>query len=133
MKYNNIMEDGSYGIEVFIDLHKCNTEKFTKDGMVNFVNELIQKADMQAFGDPVIWEDFDQTEPHLKGISIFQWIHTSNIVVHALSMTQLAMVNLFTCKPFNCEKIVEFAKSYFEAEQTIHKISPRGLRNEMDS
>ena len=120
------MADGSYGIEATIDLHECDASLFNKDKLTEFVRKVIELADMKAYGDPVLWEDFDQTEPHLQGISLFQWIHTSDIVIHALVQTGLLMMNLFSCKNFDSQRIGSFAREFFKAQKVDINLVVRG-------
>ncbi len=67
-------------------------------------------ADMTAHGDPVIWDARESDELHIKGYSIIQLIKTSSIVIHTMDKTNLICINLFSCKPFDPESIVAFAK-----------------------
>jgi hypothetical protein len=59
-------------------------------------------------------------------VSIFQFITTSNIVIHALDMTGLVLINFFTCKEFNIEKTIEFSQSFFKSNYASSKIVQRG-------
>jgi hypothetical protein len=124
--YNTHFPNGDYGLESVIDFHGCYIEIMTTENLKKFVKEVIRLSDMNAHGDPVIWEDFDATEPHLKGVSLFQWIETSNIVVHAI-MTGLVMFNLFSCKPYEPQDIVDFGKDFWKARRVGLTVVPRGV------
>lgn len=131
MIYNKNIKDGSYGIELIIDLHECDSSIFTEENLRKFVKELIEITGMKAYGEPLIWNDHNATETHLKGASIFQFIMTSDIVVHALDITGLVLINLFTCKDFNIEKTIDFAKEFFKSNKASCKILQRGKISEI--
>jgi S-adenosylmethionine decarboxylase len=112
--YNRNFSDGSYGKEVIIDLYDCDREKMTEEHVVNFIQQLVKKVDMETHGEPMVWTNNESDEPHLRGTSAMQFITTSNVVVHTLSLTGLVLVNLFSCKPFNEHIVLDFAKEFFD-------------------
>ncbi|MHA2427563.1 MAG: S-adenosylmethionine decarboxylase [Candidatus Hermodarchaeia archaeon] len=125
MVYNKHFPNGDYGLEATIDFHGCDTVKITTDNLKEFVTQVIRLSDMKPHGDPVIWEDLEATEPHLTGISIFQWIQTSDIVIHALT-TGLVLFNLFSCKPFDPQQIADFGKDFWKANKVDLTTVTRG-------
>jgi S-adenosylmethionine/arginine decarboxylase-like enzyme len=127
MTYNTNFANGNYGEESLFDFHGCDADKFTPESLIEFVNQIIKIADMEAYGDPIVWEDKQPKELHLNGVSVFQWIKTSNIVIHSLSLTGLVMVNLFSCKPFNALEIANFGKEFFQAERCEVSTVKRGV------
>lgn len=126
MIYNEHLDSGAYGIEAMFDFHNCDTSKFTAESLVSFVNQIIEIADMQAHGDPLIWEDNHAQELHLQGTSVFQFIKTSNIVIHTMTITGLALLNLFSCKTFDPDKVLEFGKEYFQSDNVKLTVVHRG-------
>ena len=126
MEFNSHFDDGVYGIEAIFDFHDCDVSKFTAEDLTNFVNQIIEIAGMEAHGDPMIWEDHNAQELHLQGTSVFQWIKTSNIVIHTLTLTKLVLLNLFSCKPFDAQKVREFGENFFKAGRVSTTIVIRG-------
>jgi S-adenosylmethionine decarboxylase len=124
--FNEHMKEKNYGTEVIIDLFDCDEKLFTKEILIEFVQLLIKKANMQAHGEPVIWEDHNSEEPHMRGISIFQWISTSNIVIHSLTLTKLVLINMFSCKDFDAEYIAKFCKDFFGSKKMNFSVIKRG-------
>ena len=126
--YNKNISDGSYGIELIIDLHDCDNTLFTKEALSSFLQRLLEITDMEAQGQPIFWEEKNTKELHLKGTSVFQFIKTSNIVIHTLDSTDLVLINLFTCKDFDIDRTVKFAKSFFGSKEMNYYIVQRGER-----
>lgn len=129
--FNKHMPDHSYGMEMVLDIYNCDASRFTAEFMGKFVRELVDVAGMQAVGEPVIWTDegidpAEMTEPHLKGISVLQWIKTSNILIHAMDLTGLALINLFSCKPFDVYTVSEFCRATLGGNKTNVQVIKRG-------
>lgn len=119
------MPDGSYGMEVVVDLYKCKA-KFTAESITRFLKELVDKIKMEPVGDPVVWVDDTSEELHIKGVSALQWIKTSNIIVHAIDHTRLVLLNVFSCKEFDPEVVVNLSKQYFNPQKCISSVVKRG-------
>ena len=124
--YNRNFSDGSYGKEVIIDLYDCDREKMTEEHVVNFIQQLVKKVDMETHGEPMVWTNNESDEPHLRGTSAMQFITTSNVVVHTLSLTGLVLVNLFSCKPFDEHVVVDFSQQFFDARSYVMEPLKRG-------
>ena len=95
----------TYGKELIIDIHDCDTANFTRKGLDKFFKELCRKIDMQM-GERFFWdyegepEEYKKAPAHLKGISAVQFIMTSNITIHTLDELQRVYLNIFSCKDF---------------------------------
>ncbi len=127
MIYNTHMPSGDFGMELAIDLHHCGSDKMTISSLLDFLKQLLVISDMTAHGDPVIWDARESDELHIKGYSIIQLIKTSSIVIHTMDKTNLICINLFSCKPFDPESIVAFAKEFFQCSETSSSVIQRGL------
>lgn len=117
----------TYGPELIIDLQECDSIKFTEENIRKYLEELCNLIEMERYGDPVFWHDYSDT-PHLKGVSVMQFISTSNIVIHALDFLQTVLINIFSCKDFDAEIAVDFSKKFFGAKKTDFKIVERKTR-----
>ena len=88
---------GNYGLELIIDLQGCPLEDLSKEKLGRFFIELCDLIEMKRHGEPVFWEDTSDA-PHLRGISGFQFIETSNVVCHPLPLLNKVLINVFSCK-----------------------------------
>lgn len=118
------MNQKIYGIELILDMHKCDTSTFTKENLSKYFIELCELMGMKPHGEPMFWHD-DSNRPHLKGVSGIQFIETSNIVVHALELLETVFVNIFSCKEFDTKVAEEFTKNFFKAKEVDSRIIER--------
>jgi len=90
---------------------------------INFVKELVVAIDMVAFGEPWI-ERFATHDLSKSGISFCQMIETSNITGHFVDADGNFYVDVFSCKPFNNDTVVEVVDKYFKPQKVrMHYIS----------
>lgn len=110
----------SYGQELIIDLHFCDSNTFGRESIDQFFTKLCERISMEKcevhFWDDVgVPTDKQQTSPQTKGTSAVCFILTSTIVVHTLDLLSAVYVNIFSCKAFDPEVATELTKEWFEA------------------
>jgi S-adenosylmethionine/arginine decarboxylase-like enzyme len=111
----------TYGKELILDLHNCDTSVFNRTDLFRFFKDLCDIIDMEAC-DLHFWDDIDtpeeekETEPHLVGTSAVQFIKTSNITVHTLDIMKRVYLNIFTCKDFDPDVATQFCQEFFQGE-----------------
>lgn len=109
-----------YGTELILDLHECDANKFTRQDIKRFFEELCELIDMERC-DLHFWDDVgvpideQQSDPKTKGTSAVQFILTSTIVVHTLDLLQTVYVNVFSCKEFDAAKAEKFIAVWFSS------------------
>lgn len=107
-----------YGKELILDLHECDTSKFTRASIRYYCEELCERINMEAC-DLNFWDDVgvpeceQQTNPKTKGTSAVQFILTNNITIHTLDLLEAAYINLFSCKDFDSNVVAEFTQEWF--------------------
>lgn len=107
-----------YGKELILDLIECDPNLFTREHIDDYFKQLCILIDMEM-GDRYFWDDLDtpedekETEPHLVGTSAVQFIKTSNITIHTLSILRRTYLNIFSCKEFDAVVASEFSAHYF--------------------
>lgn len=107
-----------YGKELILDLHDCNPERFNRVTIKKFFDVLCKEIDMEQcdlhfWDDEGVPDEEKQTEPHLKGTSAIQFIMTSNITIHTLDMLGKVFLNIFSCKDFKSNTVIDVAKLWF--------------------
>ncbi len=110
----------SYGKELIIDLYDCDVALFTKGGLWQYFVELAELTKMERCGDPHWFTMADLPpdavdSPHLNGLYAVQFISTSNFTIHSLYDGRMDL-NLFTCKDFDPEHVLDFTTNYFKGE-----------------
>ena len=111
----------SYGKELIVDLHNCKPKKFTRKEIRNYLKQLCLIIDMERcklcwWDDLYSYEEEKETEPHLKGTSVVQFIKTSNITIHTLDILRKVFLNLFSCKDFDENIVIQFSEKWFEGK-----------------
>jgi S-adenosylmethionine/arginine decarboxylase-like enzyme len=114
-------QDGeNYGVELILDLHGCDSSKFTRESISGYFERLCELIDMKRevlhFWDDVGVPDEDkQTLPHTQGTSAVQFILTSSIVIHALDQLGAIYINIFSCKAYDPKLAEQFTVEWFGA------------------
>ncbi|KKN61473.1 hypothetical protein LCGC14_0521280 [marine sediment metagenome] len=112
------MKVGDYGKELIIDLHDCDVSTFNRNSLDAYFEQICRTIKMQKC-ERYFWDDVGvpkeerQTEPHLKGTSAIQFMLTSNITIHTLSLLQKVFINIFSCKDFDSDIAAEFSREWF--------------------
>ena len=107
-----------YGLELILDLHGCNAERFNRQDLTMFCREICKLIDMECC-DLHFWDDVGvpenerQTHPKTKGTSAVQFILTSTIVIHTLDLMKAAYINIFSCKEFDTDDAAQFTAKWF--------------------
>lgn len=111
----------SYGKELILDIHNCDTSTFTRKSIRKYFKELCTLINMERcklcwwddYGVPL---DEQETEPHLKGTTAIQFIKTSNITMHTLDLMKNVYLNIFSCKDFDSEIVKNFSEKWFKGK-----------------
>lgn len=130
-KFKKIRGRIPYGKETIIDLENCDVRSFTRHALKVFFRGICDITKMQAekqcwWDDYGVRREFQQTKKHTKGTTashievdkqiVTQFILTSNITVHTLSMTGKVLINFFSCKDYDQKKVREYVKWFFEGK-----------------
>ena len=113
-----MMKNGHYGKELILDIFNCDITKFNRKDIQKYFEELCKVIDMEAC-DLHFWDDLDtpeeekETEPHLVGTSAIQFIKTSSIVLHSLTLMKRIYINIFSCKDFDTKVAEDFTNNWF--------------------
>lgn len=109
---------GAYwGYHIILDCKGCEIPLITsRTNIIRFVKYLIEQIEMKAFGEPIV-EHFATHDITKAGYSLVQLIETSSITGHFVDKNGDAYIDIFSCKPFSNDKVIEVVKQYFNPEQ----------------
>lgn len=94
-----------WGYRALIDLTDTNQERTTAAEPVRaWVRDLVDTLGMRAYG-PARVERFGVGR--LTGITVQQLIETSNIDAHFNDIDGSGYVNVFSCRPYDLDKVIE--------------------------
>jgi S-adenosylmethionine/arginine decarboxylase-like enzyme len=111
----------SYGYELVLDLHNCDSIRFNRESIDDFFTELcnvikMEKCEVHFWDDVGVPLEEQQTEPRTKGTSAVCFILTSTIVIHTLDLLETVYVNIFSCKEYDPDVAADFTKNWFKGE-----------------
>ena len=114
-----------YGSELILDLHGCDLSVFTETHLQAYIDSACEMAKVHRHDKSLVWID-NSGNPILSGVSVFQFISTSNITIHACDLLQAVYINFFACSDFNADEIAEFSKQHFRAKEMTKTLVTRG-------
>jgi S-adenosylmethionine/arginine decarboxylase-like enzyme len=109
---------GAYwGYMLSLDCKGCEIPLITnRTNIIHFVKYLVERIEMKAFGEPIV-EHFATHDINKAGFSLVQLIETSSITGHFVDKNGDAYIDIFSCKPFNNDTVIDVIKHYFNPEQ----------------
>ena len=113
-----------WGYHLMLDCAGCDHDKITNGANITaFTKELVRRIDMVAFGEPVV-AHFATHDPDKAGFSFCQMIETSNICGHFVDKNGNFYIDVFSCKPFDNDTVIQVVDKYFKPEKVrMHYIS----------
>ena len=107
-----------WGHHLILDC-KSGSKKLIRDkqNLKNFVDELVNRIDMVAVGEPII-KFLASNAVDKAGYSLVQLIETSSIVGHFINSSGDFYLDVFSCKEFETEKVTECVDEFFSPLET---------------
>ena len=116
----------AWGYHLLVDCKQGSIDKISsKENVSAFVKQLVDDIDMKAYGDLMI-ERFATHDPDKAGISFCQMIETSNITGHFVDLNGDFYIDVFSCKPYDIETVVDLIQKYFSPTTVNKKFIDRG-------
>lgn len=113
-----------WGIASAIDIYNCDPDKIRDDKIIRkFVVELCEFIEMKRFGETQVVH-FGEDE-RVAGYSMVQLIETSLISAHFANLTNTVYLDVFSCKPYDPEKVRYFAQDFFGGSHSILNVTLR--------
>lgn len=103
-----------WGFHLMLDISGCNDGIENKDDLKKFIKKLVKAIDMKAVGEPII-KYLLPGDPK-EGYSVLQLIETSSITFHLINKTKTAYLDVFSCKDFDQDVVVDMIKDTFGAK-----------------
>lgn len=104
-----------WGYHLMLDCSFCDHGKITDgENVANFARELVKRIDMVAYGEPQV---VDFGSGNKAGFTLVQLIETSNICGHFCNDTDTAYIDVFSCKPYDNQTVVDTVREYFDSKK----------------
>jgi S-adenosylmethionine decarboxylase len=94
----------------------------SRNDLIRFVSLLAKRIGMTTYGDALA-ELFGEGD--LVGETVVQLITTSHMAMHARPSDNTLFFDLTSCKDFDAEDAVAFAKKFFRASNSSLTVVPR--------
>lgn len=112
-----MMNSKYWGYHLILDCASCDVAKIQdKDNVYNFIKSLVKRIDMQPIGEPRI--EYTAAEfPDKAGFTAVQIIVTSSIVAHFIDSTGELYLDVFSCKEFNNDDVIDEINQAFSPKK----------------
>ncbi|MBN1831742.1 MAG: S-adenosylmethionine decarboxylase [Deltaproteobacteria bacterium] len=105
-----------WGLLTCIDLYECDPDIIRDAQKIRqFVVELCDLIEMKRFGETQVVH-FGEDE-RVAGYSMTQLIETSLISAHFANKTNTTYLDVFSCKTYDPQAVVDYAKGFFQAKR----------------
>jgi S-adenosylmethionine/arginine decarboxylase-like enzyme len=123
-EYRRIKYDGViyYGKHLILTARGCNKNILDTQKIAKFMTTLTKRIDMVAYGDPIAARFGQGIE---VGISAVQLIETSAIVIHTNDQARDMYLDVFSCKTFSEDKVIDFVEKTFNPKTFNHQVLMR--------
>ena len=110
-----------FGYHLILDIFDCNVECIRDEAVIKeLLYVLLYKIKMKEMSEPTfIYLPDDNpyyVEKDIVGFTVFQGIETSSITIHFCEGSRTAYFNLFSCKCFDQDIVIDLFKEYFDGE-----------------
>ena len=113
-----------WGIASSIDIYNCDPVKIRDAAEIRrFVVELCDLIEMRRFGETQVVH-FGEDE-RVAGYSMIQLIETSLISAHFANLTNTTYLDVFSCKPYDSQKVKTFSQDFFCGSHSIMNVTLR--------
>jgi len=100
-----------WGYHLTLDCGGCDANAIRDhDTIYKFTKQLVKDIDMVAYGEPQI-VDFGSGDK--AGYTMVQLIETSNICAHFVNETNDIYLDVFSCKPYDENTVMDLVRDYF--------------------
>ena len=101
----------SWGYHLILDCYEADKTKITDaQNITAFAKALVKRIDMVAYGEPQV---IHFGEDDKQGYTLVQLIETSNICAHFCDDTGNFYLDVFSCKPYSTEAVLEMVNQFF--------------------
>lgn len=116
-----------FGYELLLDCYDCKPETADQlDHCYSFLSRLVDYIGMRQQSPPDIFRTDRKSFPDKAGLSGWVPLADSSIVIHTLTKHNYISIDVYSCKEFSPEKVVEFTKRYFEPKRLEKQFILRG-------
>jgi S-adenosylmethionine decarboxylase len=122
-------EERVFGYELLLDCYECKPEVCGElEHCYSYLDKLVDFIGMEKQAPPSIFRTDRKSFPDKAGLSGWVPLADSSIVIHTLTEKSFISVDVYSCRKFSPEKVIEFTKRYFEPKAIGRQFILRGQR-----
>ena len=116
-----------WGKHLVIDAKACKLDRAKDPEYIkHFIKELVRMIEMVPYGEPQLVHFAEGTD--LAGWTVIQLIETSNITGHFLDLNGDLYLDVFSCKDFEEQRVIDLLEQFFSPDEIKHQIIMRDAR-----
>lgn len=115
-----------FGWELILDLYDCNANIAEAETLRHYIELLCEMLHMKRFG-PAMVKHFGHNDKRTSGYTVVQLIETSSITGHFSDAYRTAHINIFSCREFDYERVLNFTMDYFDTKTRNYSFHERGM------
>lgn len=105
----------TWGYHLILDCYDANLDQMkSKSNVEQFAKTLVERIDMKAYGEPQV---IHFGEGDKEGFTLVQLIETSNICAHFANETRNFYLDVFSCKPYEIDTVIEVVNEFFSPKK----------------
>ena len=109
-----IFKEMAWGYHLILDCYEADKTKITDaKNITAFAKTLVERIDMVAYGEPQV---IHFGEDDKQGYTLVQLIETSNICAHFCDDSGNFYLDVFSCKSYSQEKVLQTVNEFFSPE-----------------
>ena len=118
-----------FGYELLVDCYDVK-EGVCDDLAVcyEFLDKIVDFINMEKQGEPAVFRTDEERFPGKDGLSGWVPLAESSIVIHTLSLNNYISLDVYSCKEFNIQKVIEFVKKWFNPKNVDTNFVHRGTK-----
>ncbi len=112
-----------WGYHLILDCYESDKELMkSKSNVEAFAIDLVKRIDMKAYGAPQV---IHFGEGDKEGFTLVQLIETSNICAHFSNETGAIYLDVFSCKPYEIDTVIEVVNQFFAPKRIRERFIER--------
>jgi S-adenosylmethionine/arginine decarboxylase-like enzyme len=116
-----------WGYHLSADFANCDKRKISDaDYIKEFTKALVETIQMVPYGEPQVVH-FAAHDLSKAGYTLTQLIETSNICAHFVDITGEAYLDVFSCKQFSEDFVIDLFFEWFNPSNAHSSIVERGI------
>ncbi|WP_163340250.1 S-adenosylmethionine decarboxylase family protein [Desulfopila sp. IMCC35008] len=128
MQYSKKEKQQAFGFHLILDCYLCRSEKLDNiDACYQFLDQMVDIIGATKQTQPYVFrtpEEFIGKE----GLSGWVPIVESGISIHTLTESRFVSVDVYSCKEFDIQMIVQFTQAFFEPNEIEQQFLLRGQK-----